>query len=119
MKKLLKKLSNYLNNWLTSHIEPDVFLAKDILKLKSDGTPQGTFLIDTRTGARIAGITLCSWSLSTAEKGAMANITLWGLPADLEATQVDTFEDDVPDQEFPTENFDNVLHISDYIRNKK
>lgn len=95
------------------------------LKIVSDGTSGGTYVCDSETGVKVAGVQLISWSCSSDQVESDATLHIWGVPCEITGTPDMITVDDVideyafetiPDEFSITGDEDKVIDISALIK---
>ncbi len=86
------------------------------IKIVSDGTSFGTYLVHEETGEFLAEVASCTFTVGSDMKAAAAQIIIVGCRADVIGDLKKITEDEEPNQPLYCPDDTNVIHISQYIQ---
>ena len=86
------------------------------IKIVSDGTSFGTYLIHAETGEFLAEVASCTFCVGSDAKSAAAQITIVGCKAEVSGDLTSILEDEIPNPPLPCPDDTNVIRISEYIK---
>ena len=86
------------------------------IKIVSDGTSFGTYLVHAETGEFLAEVASCTFTVGSDAKAADAEIILVGSRTEVVGDLKAVIEDPEPNPPFICPDDANVIHMSQYIK---
>ena len=86
------------------------------IKIVSDGTSFGSYLVHAETGEFLAEVASCTFTVGSDAKAAAAEIILVGCRAEVVGDVKAIIEDPDPNPPLPCPDDTNVIHISQYTK---
>jgi len=86
------------------------------IKIVSDGTSFGTYLVHADTGEFLAQVASCTFTVGSDAKAAAAQIVIVGCKAEVLGDLASVIEDTIPNPPLPCPHDTNVIDITQYIK---
>ena len=86
------------------------------IKIVSDGTSFGTYLVHAETGEFLAEVASCTFTVGSDAKAAAAQILIVGCKAEVVGDLSAVIEDDELNPPLPCPDDTNIIHMSQYTK---